>query len=183
MNNILKITLLFVLTLSASYAKESSLKKAYYAGGCFWGVEYYLEAKTGVKSVKSGFMGGFKKNPTYEQVVYTKTGHIETVEVVYDSSVLSYEALTKLFFEIHDFTQVGGQGPDLGERYESYVFYSNESEKKIAQNIIDILTKKKYKVATRLRKASTFYDASTYHQDYYQRHNSTPYCHAYTKIF
>jgi len=164
-------------------ADEKSMKKAYFAGGCFWGVEYYLESKEGVESVTSGFMGGFTKDPTYEDVVYTKTGHIETVEVVYDPSAVSYEALSRLFFEIHDFTQVGGQGPDRGERYESYLFYSSEEEKKTAQKLINILSEKGYTVATKLRYASTFYPADSYHQDYYERHGSKPYCHAYKKIF
>ncbi len=179
----LTILLLMSLGLSMSYANETELKKAYFAGGCFWGVEYYLEAKEGVKEVTSGFMGGFTKDPTYTEVVYSKTGHIETVEVVYNPSLLSYEDLAKLFFEIHDFTQVGGQGPDIGERYESYVFYSDENEKSISQKLISILSTKGYKVATKLKQASQFYSADSYHQDYYQRKSSTPYCHGYKKIF
>lgn len=183
MKNLLKVLLVSMFITVLAQAKEEKLKKAYFAGGCFWGVEYYLEQKKGVESVTSGFMGGFTKNPTYEDVVYTKTGHIETVEVVYDPSVVSYEELSKLFFEIHDFTQVGGQGPDRGERYESYLFYSSEQEKKIAQKLIDILSDKGYKVATKLQLSSKFYSADAYHQDYYVRHGSTPYCHGYRKIF
>ena len=175
--------LLISLSLSTSYANEVQLKKAYFAGGCFWGVEYYLETKDGVKEVTSGFMGGFKKDPTYQEVVYSETGHIETVEVVYNPSVLSFEDLTKLFFEIHDFTQVGGQGPDIGERYESYVFYNDEDEKRISQKLISILSEKGYTVATKLKHSSTFYSADSYHQDYYKRKSSTPYCHGYKKIF
>jgi len=181
--NIFKTVLLSALALSLGHAEETGMKKAYFAGGCFWGVEYYLEAKNGVKEVTSGFMGGFIKDPSYEDVVYSKTGHIETVEVVYDPLVLSYEELTKLFFEIHDFTQVGGQGPDRGERYESYVFYSSQQEKEIAQKLIGVLSKKGYKVATKLQESSVFYSADSYHQDYYVRHGSKPYCHAYKKIF
>ncbi len=181
--NVLKTVILSALAISLSHADEAKMKKAYFAGGCFWGVEYYLEAKKGVKEVTSGFMGGFTKNPSYRDVVYTKTGHIETVEVVYDPSIVSYEELTKLFFEIHDFTQVGGQGPDIGERYESYVFYGSEEERATAQKLIDILSVKAYKVATRLKQASVFYKADSSHQDYYERHNKQPYCHVYKKIF
>ncbi len=183
MDKTLKLLALCILVSSVVNADEAELKKAYFAGGCFWGVEYYLESKHGVKEVRSGFMGGFTKNPSYEDVVYTKTGHIETVEVVYDPSTLSYESLCKLFFEIHDFTQIGGQGPDRGERYESYVFYNTQEERQTAQRLMDILSEKGYKVATRLRTSSRFYSADAYHQDYYQRHGTTPYCHAYKKIF
>ena len=181
--NLLKVFSLLSLVMTLGHAQENGMKKAYFAGGCFWGVEYYLEAKEGVKEVTSGFMGGFTKNPRYEDVIYSKTGHIETVEVVYNPSVLSYEDLTKLFFEIHDFTQVGGQGPDIGERYESYVFYNDENEKSISQKLISVLSKKGYTVATKLKQSSQFYSADSYHQDYYQRRSSTPYCHGYKKIF
>ena len=179
----LRVFILSMFVLMLSHANDVQLKKAYFAGGCFWGVENYLESKEGVKEVTSGFMGGFKKDPTYEEVVYSKTGHIETVEVIYNPSVLSYEELAKLFFEIHDFTQVGGQGPDIGERYESYVFYNDDNEKSISQKLISILSEKGYRVATKLKQSSTFYSADSYHQDYYQRKSSTPYCHGYKKIF
>lgn len=180
---LLKILILSAIAMTLGHADDAGVKKAYYAGGCFWGVEYYLEAKKGVKEVTSGFMGGFTEDPGYEEVVRGKTGHIETVEVVYDPSILSYEELTKRFFEIHDFTQAGGQGPDRGERYESYIFYTGSEEKETAQKLIDILSKKGYKVETKLRPSSRFYKAESYHQDYYKRHESRPYCHAYKKIF
>ena len=180
---LLSLMILSTLIMTLAHAEQAQMKKAYFAGGCFWGVEYYLEAKEGVKEVTSGFMGGYTKDPSYEDVVYTKTGHIETVEVVYDPSVLSYEELSKLFFEIHDFTQIGGQGPDRGERYESYVFYSSQEENDTAKKLVDILSKKGYKVATKLQKSSQFYSADSYHQDYYQRHGKTPYCHGYKKVF
>jgi methionine-S-sulfoxide reductase len=174
------MTLVVATQLSAS---KSNLKEAYFAGGCFWGVEYYLEAKEGVESVESGFMGGFKKDPTYQEVVYTRTGHIETVKVIYDANIISFENLTKLFFEIHDFTQVGGQGPDIGERYESYIFYNNQQERDISLKLISQLSNKGYKVATKLKASSKFYAADDYHQDYYVKHKKVPYCHAYKKIF
>jgi methionine-S-sulfoxide reductase len=172
-----------LMTVAMMQNLEAKLKSAYFAGGCFWGVEYYLEQQKGVSSVESGFMGGFKKDPSYEDVVYTKTGHIETVKVIYDSQMVDFKSLTKIFFEIHDFTQVGGQGPDIGERYESYIFYNDASERKVAKELIDILTQKGYKVATKLRASTKFYPASKYHQDYYVKHKKQPYCHIYKKIF
>jgi len=177
-----KIFLLVVLSLSSLLYAEN-LQKAYYAGGCFWGVEYHLEKRAGVKEAISGFMGGHVANPSYYDVVRKGTGHIETVEVIYDADVISYEALTKLFFEIHDFEQVGGQGPDIGEQYISVVFYTNQDERIIAQKIIATLNSRGYKVATQLRHSGVFYDAEKYHQDYYKRRGKVPYCHSYQKIF
>ena len=159
------------------------LKKAYFAGGCFWGVEYYLEKLDGVKEVISGFMGGSIKSPTYEQVVSGKTGHLEVVEVTYDPSAISYEALAKVFFEIHDPTQIDGQGPDIGEQYHSAVFVSDQNERNIVENLIGLLAKKGFKVATRILEKDSFYEAETYHQNYYQKKNKTPYCHRQIKRF
>ena len=164
-------------------AQETTMKKAYFAGGCFWGVEYHLEKLDGVKDVVSGFMGGHKKNPSYQDVSYTNTGHVETVEVSYDPKKISYETIAKNFFEIHDFTQTDGQGPDIGSQYLSVIFYSNMQEKNVAHKLISILSEKGYKVTTKVEKASTFYPAEGYHQDYYQRHGKIPYCHSYHKIF
>ncbi|HFU73965.1 MAG TPA: peptide-methionine (S)-S-oxide reductase [Helicobacteraceae bacterium] len=177
-----KLVLISLLLLGSGLHAEN-IKSAYYAGGCFWGVEYHLEKQKGVIDAISGFMGGHVKNPAYYDVVRKDTGHIETVEVIYDADIISYERLTKFFFEIHDFEQVGGQGPDIGEQYISVVFYQNENEKKTAQKIIDTLNARGYKVATQLRQATPFYDAEKYHQDYYDRRNKVPYCHSYQKIF
>ena len=174
------LTLLLANTLMA---EEVTMQKAYFAGGCFWGVEYHLEKLDGVESVVSGFMGGHKKNPSYKDVSYTNTGHVETVEVVYDASKISYETIAKNFFEIHDFTQKNGQGPDIGSQYLSVIFYSDVEENKVANKLINILTEKGFKVATTVQKASTFYPAEGYHQDYYKRHGKAPYCHSYHKIF
>lgn len=162
---------------------SSMLKKAYFAGGCFWGVEYYLEKLDGVKEAISGFMGGSVKNPSYEQVVSGKTGHLEVVEVTYDPSAISYEALAKVFFEIHDPTQIDGQGPDIGEQYHSAVFVSDQNERNIVENLIGLLAKKGFKVATRILEKDSFYEAETYHQNYYQKKNKTPYCHRQIKRF
>lgn len=159
------------------------ISKAYFAGGCFWGVEYYFQKQNGVKSVVSGYMGGFVDNPTYEIVSSGFSGHLETVELVYDESVVDFETLAKLFFEIHDFTQTNGQGPDIGSQYLSAIFYCNEEQKSISQNLIATLQKKGYKVATTLYPEVTFYKAENYHQNYYNKTGKLPYCHAYKKVF
>lgn len=127
--------------------------------------------------------GGHTKNPTYQQVCTGKTGHVETTEVVFDNAKTSYENLVKLYYETHDFTQVGGQGPDIGDQYRSVIFYANEEQKKIAEKYINILKAKGYKVATILRPAPEFWKAEEYHQAYYEKKHGSPYCHIYRKIF
>jgi peptide methionine sulfoxide reductase msrA/msrB len=176
-----------VNSVSLNFEKKKvqmpALKKAYFAGGCFWGVEYYLEKIDGVKEVTSGFMGGHVKNPGYYDVVRKDTGHLETVEVVYDPSRVSYETLAKTFFEIHDPTQVDGQGPDIGSQYLSAIFVSNTEERKTIERLINLLEKKGLKIATKVLPKAPFYRAEAYHQDYYERKGSKPYCHRRIKRF
>lgn len=162
---------------------EKKTETAIFAGGCFWGVEYYLEKQKGVISVTSGYTGGHIKNPSYEDVLSKNSGHIEAVEVIFDPSITSYEEVTKLFFEIHDPTQVDRQGPDVGEQYRSEVFYMNEEQENITNKLIGQLEDKGYKIATKVSPASTFWKAESYHQDYYNKKGSLPYCHGYTKRF
>ncbi len=162
---------------------QSNLSRAYFAGGCFWGVEYYLEKIDGVEEVSSGFMGGKVKDPTYRQVVRTDTGHLETVEVVYDPQKVSYETLVKTFFEIHDPTQADGQGPDIGSQYLSAVFVNNKEERSVVNKLIKILENKGFKIATQVLDKTPFYSAEEYHQDYYDRKGGVPYCHRRVKRF
>ncbi len=156
---------------------------ALFAGGCFWGVEYFLQKAPGVISVISGYTGGNVRNPTYKQVCTGTTGHAETVKVFYDPSKTDYESLLKLFLEIHDPAQAGGQGPDIGDQYRSEIFYLNDEQKKIAEKNIRILKDKGFAVVTALTKASEFYEAEKYHQDYYFLNGKVPYCHSYTRRF
>ena len=164
---------------------SETIKSAYYSGGCFWGVEYFFEHYKGVKAAISGYMGGTMPNPDYRSVCLGKTGHLEVVKVDYDSSLVDYETLTKLFFEMHDFTQTNGQGPDIGSQYLSAIFYENQEEKEIVKNLIDVLTLKGYKVATSVISThnTPFFEAEEYHQDYYDRHQKVPYCHMLKKVF
>jgi peptide methionine sulfoxide reductase msrA/msrB len=156
---------------------------AIFAGGCFWGVEYYFSKAKGVVSTAVGYIGGEKDRPTYEEVCSHTTGHAEAVELVFDPSQTTYEQMAKLFFEIHDFTQVNRQGPDVGEQYRSSIFYRTDNQKRTAEKLIRILRKKGYPVATQVVKAGTFWKAEEYHQDYYEKTGKTPYCHVYTKRF
>ena len=162
-----------------------AIKQAYFAGGCFWGVEYFFENFQGVKSAISGYMGGHLNNPSYKEVCYGNTGHLEVVKVEYNDEEVNFETLAKLFFETHDPEQSNGQGPDLGSQYLSAIFYGTQEEKEIAKKLINELEAKGYKIATKLISThnTPFFEAEDYHQDYYFKHNKIPYCHSYVKRF
>lgn len=162
---------------------SSAHDTAIFAGGCFWGVEYYMKQIPGVQSVESGYIGGHKENPAYEEVKKQTTGHAEAVRILFDPARTDYETLAKCFFEIHDPTHVDHQGPDIGEQYRSEVFYTNDAQKHIAEQLIEQLINKGFEVATRLTPATTFWPAEEYHQNYYERKGTLPYCHGYTKRF
>lgn len=162
---------------------EQKTGRAIFAAGCFWGVEHYLKQEDGVISTTVGYIGGSKEDPTYKEVCYDNTGHAEAVEVVFDPAKTSFEELAKLFFEIHDPTQVNRQGPDIGEQYRSAVFYLNDEQKETTEKLISILEGKGYDVATKVQKAGKFYEGEDYHQDYYDKRGGTPYCHRYQKRF
>jgi len=159
---------------------------AFLAGGCFWGMEYYLQKLKGVISVENGYMGGHVAHPSYKQVKSHTTGHAETVRVIYDPGVLNYETLLRYYFEIHDPTQINQQGVDVGTQYRSEIFYVSSEENKTAEKLIAILKGKGFSVVTRLtdvKQAKPFYPAEKDHQDYYDHHGGEPYCHFYVKRF
>ncbi len=164
-------------------AKPTATEKAYFAGGCFWGVEHLLKKTEGVIATRVGYMGGKTKNPTYEEVCDHGTGHAEAVEVEFDVTKTNYETLAKLFFEIHDPTQLNRQGPDYGDQYRSAVFYTSDAQKQTAEKLIGILKSKGLKVVTDVAPAGQFWVGEEYHQDYYDRTGRQPYCHIYTKRF
>lgn len=163
--------------------QEIRTEKAYFAGGCFWGVEYWMKKADGVLSTRVGYMGGHTDNPTYKQVCSGTTGHAETMEVVFNPEKTDFETLARLFFEIHDPTQVDRQGPDVGDQYRSAIFYVDDAQKTTVEKLIGLLQAKGFKVATEVTKAGPFWEAEGYHQDYYERTGHQPYCHAYQKRF
>jgi len=163
--------------------KEMKTDTAFFAGGCFWGVQYYLNDFKGVISTTVGYTGGHTDNPTYKEVCSGKTGHAEAIEVVFDPSKTNYEALAKYFFEIHDPTEVNRQGPDIGVQYRSAIFYKNDEQKATSEKLIKILKDKGYNVTTELVAATKFWKAEDYHQDYYEKTGGSPYCHRYIKRF
>ena len=164
--------------IPARVSQGAKSDTAYFAGGCFWGVEYYLEQAAGVKSVESGYMGGNTDHPDYREVSSHRSGHAEVVRVVYDPSKTGYEELARLFFEIHDPTQVNRQGPDVGNQYRSEIFYRSVEQKATAEKLVSLLENKGLRVVTRINPATTFWKAEDYHQDYYRIHGGTPYCHS-----
>jgi peptide methionine sulfoxide reductase msrA/msrB len=153
------------------------LQRAVFAGGCFWGVERYFRQAPGVLAVTAGYTGGDVDKPSYEKVCTGKTGHAEAVEVLFDPGRVSYEQLARLFFEIHDPTQVNRQGPDTGTQYRSAVFYVGQEQKQTADKLIAMLRAKGYNVATQVVAASTFWPAEAYHQDYLRKHPERQVCH------
>jgi peptide methionine sulfoxide reductase msrA/msrB len=156
---------------------ENHLEKAVFAAGCFWGVEYLFKKLNGVIKVTSGYTGGDAINPTYEDVCTKKTGHAEAVQVLFDPKITSYENLTNYFFEIHDPTEYMRQGPDIGNQYRSSIFYFTETQKEIADSIIENLKKTGLKVVTAIVPATVFYEAEEYHQDYCTKTGRPPSCH------
>ncbi len=149
------------------------------AGGCFWCTEAVFERMQGVSDVVSGYIGGTVPNPTYEQVCSKTTGHAEAIEVIYDPSKTSYEELLEVFFKTHDPTTRNKQGADEGPQYRSAVFFHNEDQRKAAEKYIAKLNDSgefKTPVVTTLEKATKFYPAEEYHQDFYRRNPNYGYC-------
>lgn len=161
---------------STAIAAEDS---AYFAGGCFWGIEGVFEHVKGVKSAVSGYAGGSVANPTYDQVTSGETGHAETVRVIYDPAQISYAKLLHVFFSVaHDPTQLNRQGPDRGTHYRSAIFFNSSEQQRIAELYIAQLTAAKAfskPIVTQLVKRTAFYRAEEYHQDYMVHHPNQPY--------
>tara|TARA_B100000700_G_scaffold51359_1_gene54614 strand:+ start:910 stop:1485 length:576 start_codon:yes stop_codon:yes gene_type:complete len=165
--NFLLICFLLILTINIVKAETS---KAYFAGGCFWCMEEVFEKKNGVKEVISGYSGGTTENPTYEDVTFGNTGHFETIEIIYDRSLVTYKELVNLFWVNIDPFDQQGQFCDKGYSYRSVVFYQNEDEKKIIEKSKSEIEKKfNSKVVTYIRDFKKFYKAEENHQDYYEK--------------
>ena len=158
-------------------------QRALFASGCFWGTQYHFQRLPGVLCTRVGYTGGHTLHPTYHEVCTGTTGHAETVEVLFDPTKVSYDTLARLFFETHDPAQVDRQGPDIGNQYRSAIFYLDETQKVTAEKLIGILKAKGQPVATEITKATPFWPAEDYHQDYYGKSGRQPYCHVYSKRF
>ncbi len=149
------------------------------AGGCFWCLEAVYDQMKGVVSVESGYMGGQGPNPSYEQVCTGRTGHAEVVRITFDPKVVSYRELLEVFFVIHDPTTLNRQGNDAGTQYRSAIFYHSPEQKAIAEDVIAHFTKDKIfnaPIVTEVVPAGPFYRAEDYHQEYFARNPTQPYC-------
>ena len=166
MRFLLFIFLNLIITNSLLASEKS---KAYFAGGCFWCMEESFEKLTGVEKVISGYSGGKTENPTYEEVTYGNTGHLEVVEVIYDANLISFEELLKNFWLNIDPFDPYGQFCDKGYSYRSAAFYTNQKEKDLIEKDFKRLEKKfNKKVVTYIKEFKKFYIAEDRHQDYYQ---------------
>lgn len=144
-------------------------------------MEAAINQLEGVEAVRSGYMGGHVANPNYQQVCGGSTGHVEVAEVTFDPAVISYSDLLHVFFTLHDPTTLNRQGNDVGEQYRSVIFYRDEEQKKVAEEVIAELARDKVfdkPIVTAVEPASTFYVAEDYHQDYYANNPYQPYCMA-----
>jgi len=152
---------------------------AVFGGGCFWCIEAVFQRLTGVAHVESGYMGGHVDKPTYQQVCGGATGHVEVVRVTFDPAEISYRDLLDVFFAVHDPTTLNRQGNDAGEQYRSVIFYSDDEQKRIAEETIAELTAAKAfpePIVTAVEPAEKFFAAEDYHQNYYNENSRQPYC-------
>lgn len=155
------------------------LEKATLAGGCFWCTEAIFKRLKGVESVVPGYSGGDVDNPTYEQVSTGETGHAEAIQIEFDPEAISYKELLDIFFHLHDPTTKDRQGSDIGPQYRSAIFYHDEKQRKIAEEmIIELESSGTYQnsIVTEVAPFKKFYPAENYHQNYYETHKSAPYC-------
>ena len=155
------------------------MEKATLGGGCFWCLEAVYQEVDGVKSIVSGYAGGHVPNPTYEQVCAGTTGHVEVVQLEFDPAKVTYREILEVFFAIHDPTTVDRQGNDHGPQYRSAIFWHDEGQRQVADEVIATLTSEKAfgdPIVTEVTSLDRFWPAEIYHQDYYRRNPAQPYC-------
>lgn len=152
------------------------MELATFAGGCFWCIEAVFDELRGVTSVTSGYAGGRTANPSYEEVCGGKTGHAEVVQIGFDPQVISYRQLLEVFFAVHDPTQLNRQGADVGTQYRSAVFYHDEVQGLAAETFLQELHEAGVDAVTEVSPLSEFFSAEEYHQRYFQRNPTQPYC-------
>ena len=176
--------ILFSLAATASSAPSlkpavAVLDTAVFAGGCFWGIEAVFEHLKGVQSAVSGYAGGSKPSPTYDDVTSGTTGHAESVQVIYDPAVIGYNDLLQVFFTVaHDPTQLNRQGPDVGTQYRSALFFRGQAQRQAAETFVAELGRAKPSprpVVTQVVPLTVFYPAEDYHQNYMEHHPNQPY--------
>jgi peptide-methionine (S)-S-oxide reductase len=156
-----------------------STESATFGGGCFWCIEAAFKELDGVSEVTSGYAGGDVPNPSYKEVCNGTTGHAEVVEVEFDTSVIEYEDLLEVFFTVHDPTTVDRQGPDVGSQYRSAIYTHDDEQQSVAESFVDELEAAgafDSPIVTEIEPLETFYEAESYHQDYFEKNPNQPYC-------
>ena len=165
-----KYFIIVLLSITSSLAHSHELKKAYFAGGCFWCMEESFDQVDGVISTISGYSGGHLKNPTYQDVIYKDTGHVEAIEITYDSKKINYEKLLDIYWKNIDPFDSAGQFCDKGKSYRSVIFFQTQLEKEIIDKSLKNLERKfNNKIVTLIWEFENFYPAEDYHQDYYEK--------------
>ena len=159
--------------------KENNLQTAIVAGGCFWCTEAVFQRVEGVEEVTSGYTGGSIKNPAYREITTGRTGHAEAIKIEFDPTVLSYQEILAIFFATHDPTTLNRQGADRGTQYRSAIFYTDENQKALAEEVIAKLEEEgifEDPIVTEVTEFDVFYNAEDYHQNYYNQNSSQGYC-------
>ncbi len=162
---------------------SEKIELATFGAGCFWGVEELFRQIKGVKETTVGYTGGAMKNPSFEDVATSTTGHVEAIQIKFDPKETTYEKLLDVFWMAHNPLQANGQGNDIGSEYYAVIFYHNDKQKKIAEKSKDKLNKEKYdgRIATAIQPAKEFYPAEEHHQKYLQKRSGIGYCHINVK--
>lgn len=158
----------------------SDSEEAIVAGGCFWGVEHLFKKLDGAVKTEVGYCGDDIANPSYQLICSGGTEFIEAVRVIYDPAIINYQSIIQFFFEIHDPAQTKRQGPDIGYQYQSAIFYYDDKQLLIGQDLIEQLKQQGTHATTLLKPMQTFWAAEDYHQAYYQKNNKAPYCHTHS---
>ena len=159
--------------------KQEEIEVATFAGGCFWCTEAVFSELKGVNSLVSGYIGGKTANPTYKEICNGDTGHAEAIQIIFDSSEISFGELLEIFFATHDPTTLNRQGNDIGTQYRSEIFYHNDDQKRLSERYIELMTKENTfgkEIVTKISPASKFYQAEDYHQNYYNQNKAQGYC-------
>jgi peptide-methionine (S)-S-oxide reductase len=162
-------------------SNPSNLETATLAAGCFWCVEAVFDDLVGVEDVVSGYSGGQKENPTYQEVCSETTGHAEVVQIRFDPATISFKEILQVFFAVHDPTTLNRQGGDIGSSYRSAIFYHSDEQKTVAHEVIEEITEEKIwddPIVTEVTAFTNFYPAEEYHQEYFANNPNQPYCAA-----
>jgi peptide-methionine (S)-S-oxide reductase len=162
-------------------SNPSNLETATLAAGCFWCVEAVFDDLVGVEDVVSGYSGGHKENPTYQEVCSETTGHAEVVQIRFDPAIISFKEILQVFFAVHDPTTLNRQGGDIGSSYRSAIFYHSDEQKNVAHEVIKEVTEEKIwddPIVTEVTSFTNFYSAEAYHQEYFANNPNQPYCAA-----